>query len=183
MTTFPMDSPPRAPGLYELRHNTNGLFYIGKSVDLHRRYQEWRAVFSSGLGHKNAKLAAAMTHPADWTFNVVRVILDNTPLAPVEEAAIRTAQLAAPELLLNAVLPAGTSSRRLSGPQPKTTITYAGREVSYNEAATLLDCSRETLAKRLSKYRQRGTTTVELERLLSLSEKWSPKILEPKKVA
>lgn len=178
MITFPMDSPPRAPGLYELRHNTNGLLYIGKAADLHRRYQEWRAVFSSGLGHKNAKLAAAAIHPADWTFNVVRVVLDNTPLAPLEEAAIRGALARDPDLLLNAMLPAGTSKRHPAAP-PKSVITNGGREILYAEAAVLLGCSRATLAKRLAKYRQRGTSKVELEHLLDMSKKWSGKIPAP----
>lgn len=172
-----MDSPPRAPGLYELRHNTNGLFYIGKTVDLHRRYAEWRGVFSTGLGHKNAKLAAAMTHPADWTFNVLRVILDNTPLAPAEAGAIRDAMAHSPNLLLNVMLPDGKMIHHPAAP-PKSTVTLEGRQISYAEAAEALGCSRETLAKRLAKYRQQGKTEVTLEHLLAMTEKWSGKIPE-----
>lgn len=178
MQMYPLSSPPSLPGIYALTNRLTGQIYIGKSNDLRRRYQEWRATFVSGLGHKNPILRAAVTDPGDWAFYVVEELPQASELDLLEReaAAMRTALKNNPaNIVLNVMLPTviGGTARAAEMHACKTTILDdAGRSISYAEAAAALGRSRERLQKCLARYRDRGRCEVTLEHLRKASARY-----------
>jgi hypothetical protein len=152
MQTFSFANPPRVPGIYMLRHKPTGSVYIGKSTSLLHRWYTWRHAITHDKGISlRFRPISGEDALADWEFVVV-VSGDGLDLEALEHQAVAKVLKAAPQ----------------------TVVTFEGNPVTYRQAAEVLDCSGKSLAKRLLRYRGRGVTTVSVEELKALSEKYRP---------
>lgn len=177
MTTYPFASPPPSPGVYLIRNTQTGQVYIGQSMDLRRRFNEWRSVFLSRLGVKSFRLLGAVTDaaPENWEFTVLTVMpgASKEELSKLEDRAIQRVFDKAPDKALN-TLAGGTVAKPLNptGAGPLSVLTHGGKQVGYEYARRLLGCSPKQLQKRLRRHREKGHTVVALEELIELSEKY-----------
>lgn len=177
MKAYPFASPDPIPGLYALSNNVTGQIYIGRSVNLRRRFQEWRGVFTSGVGAKSNQIldTAMNSNPADWSFMVLfeSPNTSETELANLEKRAIQRVYDQQPARVLNTLVPVPDLTRKVGPRSAKSIIETAdGKSVSYAEAAKALGCSTKSLQKRLSKRRASGMTNHKLEDLIALTEKY-----------
>jgi hypothetical protein len=176
MKIYPLDAPTNNAGIYAIANRVTGQMYIGKSKHLKRRYQEWRSVFQSGLGHKNLRLKDAIANVSDWEFKVLLELPENTSeeeLDKLERDAIQKATLRASELVLNAVIPVQGRTKTAGETSPKSRVLdHAGGTISYATAARELGVRTKSLQKRLANYRVQGITEIELSTLKELSEKY-----------
>jgi len=172
MKTYSFATPPHHPGIYVLKNVVTGHLYIGRSMDLARRYAEWKAVFTSQIGVKSMKMLQQVqsSRPEDWAFVIVQEFPEATEeaLAQYEEHAITRVGNSAPDRLLNSIAPrkVGTAS------SPKSSVSVDGAPIAYPEAAKMLGCSVKSLQKRLAAYRKRGVNEVTLEELKALTDKY-----------
>lgn len=175
MQSYQMSSPPPSPGIYALHNQKTGKLYIGRSINLRRRYQEWRATLSSGLGVKNYLMLEALDEicPEDWTFNVLLNLPNatDTDLARYEDRAIQKVHHLRPKAVLNATLPA-TRERKHHEVPKSVVLGEGGVPVSYKDAAAVLGTSTKQLMKRLKNRRKRGVFEVKLADLIADKEKF-----------
>lgn len=177
MQTFSIASPPPSPGIYMLVNSATKQVYIGKSVNLRRRHQEWRGVLVQGLGARSYLMgtATAGSNPNDWTFNVVLNLPGATDgeLTVYEERAINHLQKTRPKSLLNTVvqnLP--RMPNKEDGPATITVVVDDdGVIVPRSKAAEILGNTRKVLQKKLASRRARGIDTVRLSDLVADKEK------------
>lgn len=175
MNRFPIASPPEVPGIYALINSKTGQIYIGCSVDIRRRYGEWKSAFVQRLGVKSKRLLDAIeaSGPEDWELVVVLQMpgASDHELAQAEERAIRRVSDERPKGNLNAIVPC--EKPKAEGHTAKSSIIGEnGAIMSYGAAARALGCSTQTIKKRLAKYRERGVTEIELATLRAQSAKW-----------
>lgn len=183
MKIYPLDSPPKHAGIYAIINRLTREIYIGKSVNMQRRYQEWRAIVSSGFGHKNIRfMEAAKGNGRDWDFHILYEAGDATheELDSFEARAITKALQRDPSKVLNALLPAAPKAGR-GLTAPKSRITMGGQQVNYSAAARVLSCEVHHLQKRLMNYRKRGVYDNRLEDLLAATEEHRAKNPRPEK--
>jgi hypothetical protein len=172
MRSFSFANPPKLPGIYALRHTPSGHLYFGQATNLLRRFQEWKSSLINRTGIKAAKLLSFVesTSYADWEFLVV-TSGTGLNLGELENKAIAALQARAPDKLLNSITPP-TEKLLKVGSLPKSIITYEGNQISYAAAVEHLGCATTTLTKRLARFRKQGVSTVTLEELKALSEKY-----------
>lgn len=173
MKTYPIDSPPQNPGIYALSNRVTGQIYIGKSVNLHRRYAEWKGVFTTGLGAKNPKIQEVLntSRRQDWDF----VVLDDLPgasssdLELAERRAIRGANKRDPDRVLNGLVPdaktpEAVGTARPGASEPKSIVlSTTGEPITQREVARVLGITKGSVKQRLRKYRDRGVFEVRLD--------------------
>jgi hypothetical protein len=182
MKEFPLEYPPSGAGVYQIRNIHTNQRYIGYSIDLLRRYAEWRSAAKGSLGNGGSGVNAilANTKPEDWAFGVLRSMPGATvqDLLAAEYAEILAAKAQYGELVINKQLmpPISAIQQIERGKQENikgvantagTTLTYQGNTVTYSDACALIGCTRDTLTKRLAKYRQKGVYTLTVEFLLA----------------
>jgi hypothetical protein len=177
MKTYPLAPVPSVAGLYALYHSPTRRIYIGKSVDLQRRFQEWRGVLVSGLGMKSFIMRTVIgeTTIDDWDFKIAQLMPGATEqeLTEAEQAFIQRAIERSPGQVLNSLLPlSGRGAAPVSVTAPKSTIYWNGQQVSYSVAARELGTSVHQLQRRLRKFRERGRTEVDLEDMIALTKKY-----------
>ena len=162
MLTFPLVGPPAGPGIYLIKNSTTGQVYVGASRDLRRRYSTWRGVFGSGLGATNKELDTAVrgSNVEDWVFHVfMECPVDQ--LFDMERKVIDSTRDKIGDKLLNHTLPFAVEEPRPPSQQsvPLTGIVDEnGKNLTYAEAAERAGCARETMKKRLAKWRKVGKT-------------------------
>ena len=164
VTEFQIAKPPKVAGLYALVNRTRQLIYIGQSVNLRQRAQEWSTLFTMCGGCRNTRLSTLIreTPVAEWTFNVLRELpgADRATLMKAEGAAILAALRVRPrEQVLNVTIAyaPGESSLRKS-----RIVTVDGNEINYSEAIVKLECSEHTFVKRLQYWRRKGVLNWQL---------------------
>jgi hypothetical protein len=182
MKEFPLEYPPSGAGIYQIRNIHTDQRYIGYSIDLLRRYAEWRSAAKGSLGNGGSGVNAILTgtQPEDWVFAVMRTMPGATvqDLLAAEYAEILAAKAQYGELVVNKQLmpPISAIQQIERGKQENikgvantagTTLTYQGNTVTYSDACSLLGCTRDTLTKRLAKYRQKGVYELTVEFLLA----------------
>lgn len=173
MKTYPLTPPPRLPGLYALKHRPTGKLYIGRTIDLQRRYAEWKNAVNTGLGIKSTLLAKMFSDcPADgWEYVVLQEIpgADEQTLADRESKAIDRLGQRAPHLLLNTLAAAVRVSPH---PASRTVLTHEGKPITYAQAALALGCSQKQVQKRTARWRAKGVSHLTLDQLKTLTEKY-----------
>lgn len=167
MKTYPLFSPPAHAGIYALKHRETGQIYVGRSVNLRRRFIEWKGVFvNGGVGAKNHEIMAVAraTGAENWDFLVVAELPGATEeeLANHEDIAIKRVRTGRPDGVLNKIMERPKYSRHNNGTSlPKSTVRAEdGSAMSYAEVAVALDANITTLRKKLQKYRERGMPEV-----------------------
>jgi hypothetical protein len=156
METFSIASPPNAPGIYLLRNTVAKTYYIGKTVNLRRRWIEWRGAFANQSNLRNSWFIDAInsTMASDWDFAVVQE-LDGIPAAEwrvYEQRAIKLMRAVPGITLLNDFEPEGTRVRSTA----LSSIRDGEQQLTITEAARRIGCQPDTLTKRLQKWRKRG---------------------------
>lgn len=175
MKTYQFNTPPAVPGIYVVRHKPSDRLYIGRSLDLARRYQEWKTVFRSHLGVKSSEILKLLegSTPEDWEFGIIAELpgaTDDT-LADYEERAVTRVGNKSPARLLNTLNPA-IPRKQETATSPKSAITRGGTPVPYSEAARVLGCTVKQVQKRMARWRAKGVYTVAVEDLKTLTEKY-----------
>lgn len=168
MSPFPLVGPPATPGVYLIKNKKTGQIYVGASSDLRTRYSVWRGVFSSGLRAPNRELDIAVraTKPEDWEFHVFEEC-DKSDLFRIEREVIQKVVTSIGNLCLNSLLPyAGGPTASAQSVPLSTILDETGKNMNYAEAAIRVGCARETIKKRLAKWRKAGKTTLHITELL-----------------
>ena len=171
MIEYPLATPSAERGLYLLKNSQTGKVYVGRSVDLRRRYAEWKSVFSNGLGAKNKDiLAEALSTGAEnWTFAVLARMPNATDkeLEQAEQLAITKVGNMRPNDILNKVVsPTPHEVAPMNGNTRKSRVLAAdGSEMTYPQAAAARGVTRQTIKKKLAKLREAGVFEISLEKL------------------
>lgn len=174
MTQYSLGSPPKTSGIYVLKNLATGHAYVGQSVNLFRRWVDWKAVMSTGAGHTNADILAMSRDgdPNDWVFSVL-VEIPPDRLEETEQKAIRRTMAALGDKCLNrqplivdknkktTTLPSNTYGRKseVTGPD--------GKPMTIAELARHCGISRDTVKKKLHRMRQKGVTNLTLDEYLA----------------
>lgn len=176
MKTFSFASPPSVAGVYLLKNVKTDDVYIGKSVNLRRRFNEWKSVFVTGLGVKSFKLLTVITDRTleHWEFLVVAEFPGATEkeLAAYETRAISRFAKEWRGVVLNTMIPPEIVKPADTSFGPKSVIEHEGRSIAYTSVAKILGCGTKQLQKRMARYREKGISTVQLEDLKKLSDKY-----------
>lgn len=178
MKTYQFSTPPRVPGVYLVRHKPTDRLYVGRTVDLSRRYSEWKMTFSAHLGVKSFRIKELLEEGGadEWEFSILAELPGATEeqLADYETRAVTRIGNRAPERLLNTIAPSNPKAARAPGAatSPKSSITLEGRTIAYSVAAKILGCSVKQVQKRMARYREKGIFEVDVGHLKTLSEKY-----------
>ncbi len=167
-----MGAPPIHAGLYEIRNTTTQQVYIGKSVNLRRRYSEWKGVWTSGgVGATSQEMIGAIreTPTHDWGFSVL------CDMPGATEAELRVSELAEIHKAmqrggcLNTIAPEKRlydTSASVSGPagntRKSTILDESGNPMNYAAAARVLGITRQAVKKRLQVWRAKETYSVNI---------------------
>jgi hypothetical protein len=172
--SYPLSTLPSEPGIYALICETTKKIYIGQTVNLNRRYIEWKGAVTGGYRVSNPNLAELLKSCPNWSMKVLQLMPGATKkeLDRAAHYAIQKVMDANPERLLNSmvqgVAAAAMPARYLEG-NPNSNVrieTEDGRLVSKAYAAAVLGIKKDTLKKRLQKlHRERGMTAIKLEDL------------------
>lgn len=160
MTSFPMHNPPIVSGIYTLKHKTTGQVYVGQSVNLKRRYFEWKAVFSSKLGATNPLLNGAIqiSNPEEWEYSVL-IECPPEKLTSTENEVIRRLKEKNPGVCLNGTTPQpkGEMVERAEGSISLTeVIDENGQPMTHAQIAARLGVTKQAVKKRLGVWRKKG---------------------------
>lgn len=170
MTNYPMHSPPETSGIYALKHRTTGQIYVGQSINLRRRYFEWRTVFATKLRATNHSLHGALvgTEPEDWEFIILAQV---TPadLNRVEADTIGKLRAARPELCLNGT--PETKPNLVVEPQEGSlalseVLDESGAAMSHAQIASRLGVTKQAVKKRLAAWRRKGKNKITIKDLM-----------------
>lgn len=171
MKIYPLGAPPPKAGIYLIRNTVTGMLYVGRSMNLRRRFSEWRMSVVQKFNIRSFKFVQALESGSseDWEFGIIAEFdaITDDELAEYEYKAVARLASKFPNRLLNTITPSQPSKAINVA---KSTILYEGRPVSYAEAANKLGCSSKQLQKRMARYRKKGVDTVELEKLLDLTQ-------------
>lgn len=168
MKPYPLTGPEGC-GVYIVRNRTTGQVYVGQSVDLRRRYAEWRATFSSGLGATNRALHGAIevSNINDWDF-VVFELSKKENLNRLEEEVIEKVR-------------AQIGDRCINGTEPKTTRMPSALQASLKlsqvtdesgvlmtnaQVAARCGVTRQAVKKRLAAWRAKGKYNITIRDLI-----------------
>lgn len=170
MTNFPMHAPPETSGVYALKHKTTGQIYVGQSVNLRRRYFEWRTVFSSKLGATNQSLHGALQNskPEEWEFSILAEVTPEK-LNETENETIRRLRAAAPGLCLNGTpdRPEGFFSAVEEGSLALSVVTdEQGQQMTYGQVAKRCGVTKQAVKKRLAAWRGKGKNKFTIQELM-----------------
>lgn len=160
MKTYPLDGPPRLPGVYLLHNKTSGHLYVGQAKNLHRRWLEWRTAFSLKHQIRSAKVyaAAVSTDIADWNFAALIIADPGQDLNVLERRAIDHVQARSPTKVLNF-----EPRPRKTGSTPKTKIVDdSDHSITQAVAANLLGVTPQAVKKRLQNMRAKNITKVKV---------------------
>jgi hypothetical protein len=156
MPSFPVASPPNAPGIYLLCNRTAKIFYVGKTVNLRRRWIEWRGAFNNQANLRSEVFIEIIktTDPIDWDFEIVQDLTNVDPKrgSELENQTIETLRAMKVGTILNDFAPHGVRPR----PSSRSTVRDNGETLTIAEAARRLGCMPKTLAKRLKQWRVKG---------------------------
>lgn len=177
MKAFPLDYPNNVPGIYALRNKSTRRLYVGQTIDLMRRYSEWRAIARGSLGGATAAIRADLTsgNITDWEYLVIEEMPGATrpQLLIAEEKIIFSCRQKYGDSVINADAVPAPSGRAVKAANQKgaankalTKVTYQGNEISYAQARELLGSTTKGFQKRLAGYRERGITEVSVELLI-----------------
>jgi len=178
MKTYQLSTPPRMPGIYLIRHKPTDRLYVGRSLDLFRRYSDWKLSLTTHLGIRSSaiKELAKQSCIDDWEFSTLIVYPGATDeqLSEYENRAVSKIGGSSPDRLLNTIMPSTPQTPRPPGgtTSPKSVITLEGKPTTYSSAAKILGCTPKQVQKRMARYRGRGVYEVEVEELKTLSEKY-----------
>jgi hypothetical protein len=170
MTPFKFTLPPRSPGVYVLKHEPTQRLYVGSSSNLHSRFNEWRQLIQLGGQARGKALADVMkgTLIEDWTFWVVAVTPSAEQARTHEMDVINGIEMRSPGILLNSI-GLRASKPKKEGCVQGSVLVLGGVEVDYSEAARYLGCEKESLRKRMAKYRAKGVRHVVVEDLVGVT--------------
>lgn len=170
MLAYPLTGPSSETGLYIIKNRNTGHVYVGQSVDLRRRYQEWRTVFASGLGATNRALEEIIesTNIEDWDFYVFQTC-EKHELNRLEDETITKVRAQIGDKCINGtepkvprkVTPALTGNVRLS-----EVIDEQGAVMTYGQVAARCGVTPQSVKKRLAVWRRKGKTRVPIQDLL-----------------
>jgi hypothetical protein len=157
---YPLAGPPHSAGLYLVKNIKTLQVYVGQTVDLKRRYVEWRTAITTRLGLPNHAVADAMksSDPADWVFEVFTECPAND-LKRAEEKLVAKLIARGNQLCLN-VPNAGVRkikpARQLGGVQLSEVLDENGVVLSYAQVAARLGIDKKSVGKRLARLRLAG---------------------------
>ena len=156
---YPLAGPPPRAGLYLVKNKKTGQTYAGQTVDLGRRYNEWRSALNTGvLRNRAVEDAIRSSDPADWEFIVV-IECGPDELKRGEEQLIARLVAKLGPLCLN-VPDAGVRK-----PRPASDVGFvalsevldeSGLPMSYAQVAARLGITLDSVAKRLARLRKMG---------------------------
>jgi hypothetical protein len=135
-----------------LRNLAAKAYYVGQSVNLWRRWAEWKNAFATGIGFKNRAFAEVSTRPEDWDFVVVQ-LCPASQLDRCEKMALAELRQRRGIKLINNENVERKPPVSISA---KSVIVDGDRTISISEAAQRIGCKLDTLRKRLKKYRHNG---------------------------
>lgn len=152
MHVYPMSSPSEKSGVYLLRNRVAKVYYVGKSLNLRRRWSEWKTCFATGIGFRNRMFATVSVDPADWEFVIAHLCPANK-LGRIENEVIAELRKRKTIIVLN-------NHDLVHNPQAQTAsksqIFNNDRHITSVEAARIIGCRVDTLRKRLRRLRQHG---------------------------
>lgn len=168
--SYPLVGPPSKSGIYILKNKSTGHLYVGQSADLRRRYGEWRSIFSTGFGTTNPALRSAVesTNIEDWEF-VVFELCERENLNHIEREVIRKVQAAIGVKCINGI---GSTPTNIVCPERSPSVRLSrvldeeGKPMSYAQIAARCGVNRESVKKRLSKWRHKGKTEFHITELI-----------------
>jgi hypothetical protein len=177
MKKYPIGSPPETAGLYILTNRKTGQIYIGRSINLRRRYAEWKGALVQRIGVKNKKFFEAIDGSTedDWEFGILASMPGATDeeLAAAEERAILHVTNKRPTAILNGLIPTTKPIGPSEASAPKSSIIDDnGNEMSYADVAAALGVTIEAVRKRLKKYRSRGVYKIAFSVLKAKSDQY-----------
>jgi hypothetical protein len=176
MKTFVLQRPPETPGVYILRNTKTLQVYVGCTANLRRRFMAWwsGAHSKAGIPEHVLRIFKA-SPPEDWEFVVVKegTRQDRAELARDEASTIGFIAGQHPERLLNRAhndtrstapvpkLPMSGLPRAAGTGRPKSDLRAEdGRQMTYVEAASILNISAYVVKKRLRLLREKGVVQV-----------------------
>ena len=164
--TYPLSGPSPTPGLYLVKNMKTLQVYAGQTVNMHRRYAEWRHIISTKLRSPNHAVedAIKLSDRSDWVFEV----LMECPVANLkrgEEKLIAKLVASKGPLCLN-VPDAGVRKPRVSktGSLPLSEVLDEnGVAMPYAVVAKRLGIDTKSVAKRLRRLRQLGRFRISID--------------------
>lgn len=168
MKSYPLTGPPSAPGIYIIKNKTIKRVYAGQSVDLRRRYLEWRAIFSSRLGATNPTLHEAITtsNIEDWEF-VVFELCEVAELNQREQEVI-SALRAGEYDCINGTEP--KIPRKVTSLEGSTALSEVidedGQPMTRAQIAARCGVTAQSVKKRLAAWRRKGKIKIRITDLL-----------------
>jgi biotin operon repressor len=169
-------------GIYTVRNKKTGQTYLGQTVDLGRRYLEWRTATTTRLRLPNHAVEDAFksSDRYDWEFRVL-VECPANELKRMEEKAIARLVADLGPLCLN-VPDAGVRKPRAI-PQPgylplSEVLDEHGAVMSYAQVAERLGITLDSVAKRLARLRKMGRFKFDIKDLPARQQRLPPKTLE-----
>jgi len=148
--------------LYLVRNKKTGQVYVGQTVDMRRRYAEWRSIVaSSGLRAPNQATAEAIksSDPNDW---VLEIFMECQPsdLKRGEERLIAKLTAKLGPLCLNVPDVAGARKKRSADTLGSVPLSEVRDEhdtvMSYAQVAARLGITMDSVQERLRRLRRVG---------------------------
>lgn len=175
MNTYPLSPIPSHGGVYAIKNNKTGHVYIGRSIDLSRRFNEWKHAMTYRRALKNGPIADMLEQDpnlAHWTFTILHHDASATMLDLMNREAVAIERLKGlGDKLLNsqgANDPVAGTGLPIKVSRGVVTLTDAdGNEISQREGAAILGCRVDTLRQRLTNmHKKKGITEISLVELL-----------------
>lgn len=166
---YPLYGPPPRPGLYFIKNRKTHQIYVGQTVDLGRRYNEWRSAISTYLRLPNHVVEAAFksSDRDDWVFEVLAEC-PASDLKKNEEKAITRLVTKVGPLCLN--VPDAGVRKPKSASQPgnlplSEVLDEHGAVMPYARVAERLGISMNSIQKRLRNLRKAGHFKIRIDEL------------------
>jgi hypothetical protein len=160
LTMYPLAGPPKNAGLYLVKNKKTGQTYAGQTVDLARRYLEWRSKVVTRLRLPNHAVDDAFksSDRDDWEFIVVAECPASELKTKEEKLVAKLVEKLGP-LCLN--VPDAGVRKPKSSPQIgcvplSQVLDEHGAVMTYAQVAERLGVDIKSVAKRLARLRKVG---------------------------
>lgn len=166
---YPLTVMTTNPGVYALVCRSTGKIYIGQSVNLNRRYQEWKGALTGGFRVSNKNIAKNLLDCPDWDMVILVELPHATPadLDRNENRAIQQVKKKSPELLMNDIsvqVPTYMLGKDDIA-KARILIKHGDGYVGRRTAAKLLHMNEDTIKVKLQRLKRLGYSEIELEKL------------------
>jgi hypothetical protein len=185
MKRYSLATPPTCAGIYLITNKRTKQIYVGQSVGLRRRYNEWKAALASGFGSMNIGMNEAFTAAPDldeWSFSIYKEMpgASGRQLTDAEDETIETLDKQFPGTVLNTSM----QKHPLANPDPHHSgmaiLTDRGDIIGVGKAAQIIGRREDTVRTKVRWLKTQGVTQVHVQDLVldrrDILRKCAPKI-------